>query len=165
MLTILRINNTFLSFSNPWTTWRHHYYKSSEMWFLNISVLCSFLCGLANLMYVPNLTFIGPCILIYFYSKTNYMHQCIKFILFRNDTPHVSDDLSVHHQEFKTVHTATGICQTDTAVCLLAGRQQYLFDKCLLQYVQSWTPDDGWKDRPKHVECYSNKINLRHSCI
>jgi len=30
-------------------------------------------------------------------------------------TLHVSDSLSVHHQEFKTVHTAT-----DTAVCLLA---------------------------------------------
>jgi hypothetical protein len=30
---------------------------------------------------------------------------------------HVSDGLSVHHQELKTVHTATGICQTDTAVC------------------------------------------------
>ena len=26
---------------------------------------------------------------------------------------------SVHHQGFKTVHTATGICQTDNAVCLL----------------------------------------------
>jgi len=26
--------------------------------------------------------------------------------------------LSVHLQEFKTVHTATGICQTNTAVCL-----------------------------------------------
>jgi len=26
-----------------------------------------------------------------------------------------------------------------------------------LQYVQSLTPDDGRKDRPKHVECYSNK--------
>jgi len=25
-------------------------------------------------------------------------------------------------------------------------------------YVQSWTPDDGRKDRPKHVDCYS-KIN------
>ena len=37
------------------------------------------------------------------------------------DTLHVSDSLSVHHLEFKTVHTATGICQTDTAVCLLAG--------------------------------------------
>jgi len=38
-----------------------------------------------------------------------------------NDTLHVSGGLSVHRQEFKTVHTATGICQTDTAVCLLAG--------------------------------------------
>jgi len=75
------------------------------------------------------------------------MQQCIKFILFWNDTLHVSDGLFVHHQEFKTVHTATGICQTDTAVCLLAS---------LLLYVQSWTPDDGWrKDRPKHVECHS----------
>ena len=33
--------------------------------------------------------------------------------LFWNDTLHVSDGLSVHHQEFKTVHTATGICQTN----------------------------------------------------
>jgi len=65
------------------------------------------------------------------------MHQCIKFILFWNDTLHVSGGLSVHHQEFKTAHTATGICQTDTAVCLLASTQQYLFDKCLLLYVQS----------------------------
>ena len=48
--------------------------------------------------------------------------------------------------------------QTDIAVCLLASRQQYLFDKCLLQYVQSYTPDDGRKDRPKYVECYS-KVN------
>ena len=43
----------------------------------------------------------------YFYSKTNQTHQCIKFILFCNDTLHVSDGLSVHHQQFKTVHTAT----------------------------------------------------------
>jgi len=27
-------------------------------------------------------------------------------------TLHVSDGLSVHHQEFKTVHTALGICHT-----------------------------------------------------
>ena len=25
----------------------------------------------------------------------------------------------------------------------------------LMLYIQSWTPDDGGKDRPKHVECYS----------
>ena len=65
------------------------------------------------------------------------MHQHIKFILFWNDTLHVSDGISIHHQEFKAVHTATDICQTDTAVCLLASRQLYLFDKCLLLYVQS----------------------------
>jgi len=40
-------------------------------------------------------------------SKTNQMHQCIKFILFWNDTLHDSDSLPVHHQEFKTVLTAT----------------------------------------------------------
>ena len=32
----------------------------------------------------------------------------------------------------------------------------------LVPYVQSLTPDDGREDRPKHIECYSNKINLRH---
>jgi len=37
----------------------------------------------------------------------------------------------------------------------LSSRQQYLFDICLLLYVQSLTPDDVRKDRPKHVECYS----------
>jgi len=38
------------------------------------------------------------------------MHQCLKFILFWNDNLHVSDGLSVHHQDFKNLHTATGIC-------------------------------------------------------
>ena len=60
-----------------------------------------------------------------------------------NNTLHVSDGLSVHHQELKTVHAAKYKCQTDTAVCLLASRQQ------------SSAPDDGRKDRPKHVQCYS----------
>jgi len=88
-----------------------------------------------------------------------------------SDTLYVSDGLPVHHQQFKTVHTATGVCQTDAAVCLLAGTRwnfssassrHYLFDKSRLLYVQSLTPDDGRKDCPKHIECYSNKINLRH---
>jgi len=29
-----------------------------------------------------------------------------------NITLHVSDGLSVHHQKFKIVHTASGICHT-----------------------------------------------------
>ena len=57
--------------------------------------------------------------------------------LFLNYTVHVSDGLSFHHQVFKTVHTATGICQIDTVVCLQASIQQYLFDIYLLLYVQS----------------------------
>jgi len=47
---------------------------------------------------------------------------------------------------------------SDTADCLLASSRQYLFDIRLLQYVQSLTPVDGWKDRPKYVDCYSNGL-------
>jgi len=36
-----------------------------------------------------------------------------QFILFFKNAVHVSKDLSVHHQEIKTVNTATGICKTE----------------------------------------------------
>ena len=39
-----------------------------------------------------------------------------------------------------------------------ANRQQYLFDKCLMLYVQSWTRDDGQEDRPKLVVSFQNKV-------
>jgi hypothetical protein len=67
-----------------------------------------------------SLTFIGMCIVIYFYSETNKMHQLLKFILFRSSALHVSGGLSVHHQESKTVHTS-GICKANSSDCLLAG--------------------------------------------
>jgi len=56
------------------------------------------------------------------------MHQ---IILFWNDAVHVLDGLSVPHQEFKTVHAATGMCQLDTAVCLLATHWQADSSICL----------------------------------
>jgi hypothetical protein len=79
--------------------------------------------------------FTGPCIVIYFYSRTNDMHQFLKFILFCSSTLHVSDGSSVHHQESKTVHTASGIpdvkCYYKTNLrkwCIsLVLLQQYLF--------------------------------------
>jgi len=37
--------------------------------------------------------------------------------LFLSDALHVSDGFSVHHQEFKTAHTVSGICPTNTATC------------------------------------------------
>ena len=47
--------------------------------------------------------------------------ECASNLFYWSNTLHVLDGLSVQHQEFKTVHNATGICQTDTADCLLAG--------------------------------------------
>jgi len=49
------------------------------------------------------------------------MRQFLKFILLCSNILRVSDGLSIYHQESKTVHTASGICQTDTATSLLAG--------------------------------------------
>jgi len=92
------------------------------------------------------LKFRGPCIVIHFYSKTNEMHQFLRFILFCSSSLYVWGGLSVHHQETKTMHTAPGVCQTDSADCLLAGTrwnisfplassQQNLFDIYLVLYV------------------------------
>jgi len=64
-----------------------------------------------------NLTFIGPCIVIYFYSKINQMHQGIKFILF-----------GIAPYMFRTVFPpiVRRLYQTDTE-CLLASKQSAIF--------------------------------------
>jgi len=43
--------------------------------------------------------------------------RCISVskLFYWSNTLHVSDGLSVHHQELKTLYAATGICQTHTA--------------------------------------------------
>ena len=115
-----------LTFLLSWSSYYSPFVSvRNDLWCAKQKISCTYEGGGEQHVFVAqrwdHLTFTGPCILIYFYSKTNQMHQCIKFILFWNDTLHVSDGLSVHHQELTTVHTATDICQTDTAVCLLAG--------------------------------------------
>ena len=68
-------------------------------------------------------------------------------IYFWNRTLHVLASFSVHHQESSTVHTATGICHTSYADCLLVGSgwnvlillassQHNLYDIYLLLCVQ-----------------------------
>ena len=57
------------------------------------------------------------------------------FYFIWGNTLHASDDLYVHHQEFKTVHTATDICQTDTADCLLARSRQFAVGSNCLTYA------------------------------
>jgi hypothetical protein len=74
------------------------------------------------------------CEAVFSYSKTNKMHQFLTFILSCSSTLRVSDGLSVHHQESKTVYTATGICQTDSADCMLAGMRWNWFSRLLNQF-------------------------------
>jgi len=57
---------------------------------------------------LDSLTFVGLYIVIYFYSKTNQMHN-ISNLFYFGTTLYVPDGLSVHHQESKAVHTASGI--------------------------------------------------------
>ena len=93
-------------------------------------------------------------------------------ILFWNDTLHVSDSSSVHHQEYLTVHTAmvyiisVAACKQDqdgTAVpswsCLQAVSKP-VWQRPLV-CVQWKTPDDGQRNCPKHIE-YHSKIKLRN---
>jgi hypothetical protein len=73
--------------------------------------------------------------------------RCSNFSIlfyFWNNTLHVSDGLSVHHQDFRTVHAATGICQTGSISFPLASRQQYLSDIYLLLHVVL----NSWIERP-----------------
>jgi len=60
---------------------------------------------------MSNSTFVGPCLVIYFYSKTNQMHNISNLFYFGTTLylVHVLDGLSVHHQESKTVHTASDV--------------------------------------------------------
>ena len=94
-----------------------------------------YICFRCQSFYATRLTFLGPCIVIYFYSKTNL--------------------LASTHRTCMTYR----FCG-----CLLAaGQLQDLYDIYLMLYVQSQTPDDGLRDRPKHVVCcFVNKINLRY---
>jgi hypothetical protein len=75
-----------------------------------------------NAKFTQYLTLIGPCILIYFCSKSNQMHQLLKFILFWNNNLHVSEGLSVHHQEIKTVYTATCYCMYSHDFLMMDGK-------------------------------------------
>jgi len=99
-----------------------------------------------------NLTFVGPCIVIYFYSKTSQMNNISNLFyfgttlyMFRTVSPSIIRCLRLYIQ-----HQVYVI----QVLWLFANKQpQNLYDIHLMLYVQSWAPDDGWRDRPKYVEC------------
>ena len=89
-------------------------------------------------------------------TKTNQTHQRIELFdfgitlyTFRTVVPSIIRSSRLYIQQ------PNRCCSLLASGYPLASREQYLFDKCLLLYLQSWTPDDGRKGSPKHVECHS----------
>jgi len=87
--------------------------------------------------------YVYMCIL-YFYSKSNQMHN-ISNLFYFGTTLHVSDSLSIHHQESKTVHTSSGMSYRFCG----CKQPQNLYDIYLMLYVvlKSW----WWTERPSET--------------
>jgi hypothetical protein len=68
-----------------------------------------------------------------FLSMTNKMQRCLILFVIVNGL-HIPDGFSAHHQELKSAHAASGICQT----CLLLPLEVTAnkFDKYLMLHVQ-----------------------------
>jgi hypothetical protein len=85
-------------------------------------------------------------------SITNKM-QCYTIFFIAVNALHVSDGSSAHHQELKTVHTAFGLCQAclllQLAVAASNSSKLNIYQMLCLQF---WAPDDGRRNRLKHVE-------------
>ena len=70
-----------------------------------------------------------------------------------------SSQLNMFREIILPIFRSTRLCVTACGVmhtprcCRPASKQSTnLYDIYLTLYVQSWTPDDGRKGRPKHVE-------------
>ena len=68
--------------------------------------------------YTPRDTPYVLCYITYYkFAEYNQQDATLHRFLFMWNALHVSDGFSVHHQELKTAHTASGTCQTNTATC------------------------------------------------
>jgi hypothetical protein len=86
---------------------------------------------------VSYLTFVGPCIIMYFYRKTNHMHN-ISNVFYFGRTLYMFGMVSMSIIRNLRLHTASGICTV----------------------LDSWL----WTERPS-ATCrvlFQNKINLRY---
>jgi len=60
----------------------------------------------------------------------------------------VSGGFSAHHQELKTVHTASGICKACLPL-VIAGSKLGIYQMLCVRF---WAPDDGRRNCLKHVQ-------------
>jgi len=98
-----------------------------------------------------NLTFKGPCIVIYFYSKTTEMHQFLKFILFWNNTVRFR----------RSFRPSSGFQDCTYSNRYMSNRYCYLLAVCTVLNSRWWT------ERPSETcrVLFQSKINLRNWCI
>ena len=75
-------------------------------------------------------------------------HYTVFFIVV--NAVHVSGGFSAHHQELKTVHTASGMCQAYLLLPLAEAASK--LDIYQMLCVQFWAPNDGRRNHLKHVE-------------
>jgi len=74
------------------------------------------------------------------------MHQFLKFILFWNNTLHVSDGLSVHHQEFQDCTYSIRYMSYRFCGYLLASSHRTCMTYTWCCVYSLGTPDFGRKD-------------------
>jgi hypothetical protein len=106
--------------------------------------------------------FVGPRIVVYFYCKTNQMLNISNIFYF-------GTTLYMFWMVFSSIIKSLRLYiqhHTTQVLWLFASKQpQKLYDIYLILYAQSQNPDDGRKDRPKHVEGFRRRNNLRNRCI
>ena len=84
----------------------------------------------ANFLY---LRFMGPCIVNAFLSITNKIQHCIVLFIIGN-TLRISSGFSAQHQELKSVHAASDICQN-----CLHNVHSYMFRQiCVVRVAFYW---------------------------
>jgi hypothetical protein len=83
--------------------------------------------------------------------------------LFLQNALHVSGGSSAHHQELKTIHTASDICYLSlswrNSSTTAKGRSNgWTNTRCCM--YSFWAPDDGRRNRLKHVEHFAGISEL-----
>ena len=93
-------------------------------------------------------------------DKANKMQRYTVMFIIINDL-HVSGGSSAHHQELKSVYTASVIYRAFSASYRYyewvvpthdIGKKQKKLDKYPMLFIHIWAPDNGGRNRLKHVE-------------
>jgi len=124
-------------------------------------------CVWLNFLHILDLSFVGPCIVIYFYSKTNQMHNISNLFyfgttlyMFRTVSPSIIGSLRLYIQYQVYVIQVLWLLG-----CLLASSQAatepvwHIPDTVCKILVSRW-----WMERPSETcrVLFQNKINLRY---